>query len=104
MIWTLLALLCVLATKFLTAVRLRGLKAKLDAEQPRIDELRHEVGKAEGEVEELRMQVTEKTDLLNALQDVVRLLEESLKQPSRDLEAMERVQLMESVGSENPVR
>jgi predicted nuclease with TOPRIM domain len=97
MIWTLVALFCVLGTKFLTAVRLRGLRAKFEAAQPRIDELRSEVGRAEEALGEMRLQVTQKTELLNALEDVVRLLEESLKQPPRDVDAIERVKLMQTV-------
>ena len=104
MVWTLLALLCVLATKFLTSVRLRGLKARLEAAQPRIDELRHEVVAAEEQVEDLRLQVSKKSELLNAIQDAVRSLEESLKQPSQDLEAIERVQLMQTVESQDALR
>jgi chromosome segregation ATPase len=100
MVWTLLALLCVLATKFLTAVRLRGLKGKLGAAQPHLDELRHEVVTVEEEVEELRLTVSKQAELLNAIQDAVLGLEDSLKQPSQDLAALERVQLMQTVASQ----
>ena len=67
MVWTLLAFLCVLGTKFLTSVRLRGLKAKLEAVQPHIDELRHKLAEAEEEVGGLELKVTERNDLNNAL-------------------------------------
>ncbi|MEW6756536.1 MAG: hypothetical protein AB1505_37030 [Candidatus Latescibacterota bacterium] len=103
MIWTLLAFLCVLATKFLTSVRLRGLKARLDAIQPHIDELRVKLAEAEEQLEALKLQVGEKSELINALQDVVRQLEESRKQPMEDAEAIERVQLMETVAKESTV-
>lgn len=103
MIWTLLALLAVVATKFITSVRLRGLKSRLEAMQPQIDELRLKLAEAEEEVETLKLQVAEKEELLNNLKDVVRILEESLKQPVVDLETVERVQLMQAVEKESPV-
>ena len=98
MVWTILGLLCVMATKFLTAVRLRALKAKLDAIQPEIDEVRYKVAEAEDSFDTLKMKIAEKEKLLNNLKDVVRNLEESLKQPAEeeDRESYERVQLMEA--------
>ena len=96
MVWTILGLLCVMATKFLTAVRLRGLKAKLEAIQPEIDELRYKVAEAEDSFDTLKLKVEEQEKLLNNLKDVVRNLEESLKQPAEDRDSYERVQLMEA--------
>ncbi len=100
MIWTILAFLCVLATKFLTAVRLRGLKAKLEAIQPEIDNLRLKVAQSEEEMEALKLKVEEREKLLSNLADVVRILEDSLKQPVTDIESVERVQLMQAVVEE----
>ena len=96
MVWTILGLLCVMATKFLTAVRLRGLKAKLEAIQPEIDEVRYKVAEAEDTYDTLKLKVEEKEKLLTNLKDVVRNLEDSLKQPAEDRESYERVQLMEA--------
>jgi predicted nucleic acid-binding Zn-ribbon protein len=96
MVWTILGLLCVMATKFLTAVRLRGLKAKLEAIQPEIDEVRYKVAEAEDSYDTLKLKVEEKEKLLTNLKDVVRNLEDSLKQPAEDRESYERVQLMEA--------
>ena len=96
MVWTILGLLCVMATKFLTAVRLRGLKAKLEAIQPEIDEVRYKVAEAEDSYDTLKLKVEEKDKLLTNLKDVVRNLEDSLKQPAEDRESYERVQLMEA--------
>ena len=96
MVWTILGLLCVMATKFLTAVRLRGLKGKLEAIQPEIDEVRYKVAEAEDSYDTLRLKVDEKEKLLTNLKDVVRNLEDSLKQPAEDRESYERVQLMEA--------
>ena len=101
MIYTMLALLCVLTTKFLTAVRLRGLKARLEAVQPHIDEVRTKLTASEQELEELKLQVSQRSELNNALQDVVRQLEESMKLPVEDADSAERVQLMESVEKES---
>ena len=103
MIWTILACLCVLATKFLTSVRLRGLKARLEAVQPKIDDLRFKLAEIEEEVEELKLQVTQKTELFTALQDAVRTLEESIKQPATDIDALEREQLVQSIEKEASV-
>lgn len=103
MIWTILACLSVLATKFLTSVRLRGLKAKLEAVQPKIDELRYKLAEIEEEVEELKLQVTQKTELFNALKDAVRNLEENIKKPSTDIDALEREQLMHTMEKEASV-
>lgn len=97
MVWTLLAFLCVLATKFLTSVRLRGLKARLEATQPRIDEMRAKLSEAEEQLQIYRLQVDQKVELINALQDVVRLLEDSTRKPVEDVDSLERVQLMETV-------
>jgi predicted nucleic acid-binding Zn-ribbon protein len=86
-----------MATKFLTSVRLRGLKAKLEAIQPEIDEVRYKVAEAEDSFDTLKLKVEEKEKLLNNLKDVVRNLEDSLKQPAtEDRESYERVQLMEA--------
>jgi len=101
MVWTILAFLCVLATKFLTSVRLRGLKGNLEAIQPHIDELRSQLAEVEGELEAVKLKVEGEEGLLNNLKDVVRILEESLRQPDTDLETAERVQLMQSVKSDS---
>ena len=103
MVWTLLAFLCVLATKFLTSVRLRGLKAKMEAIQPHIDELRLKLAQSEDEVQLLKLQVAAKDELLNNLKDVVRMLEESLKQPVADVETAERVQILHAAEKDGAV-
>ncbi len=100
MIWTMLALLCVVATKFLTSVRLRGLRAKFDSIQPEIDDLRLKVAQTEEEVEALRLKVEDKEQLRTNLGDVVRVLEDSLKRPVTDIDTQDRVQLMESTAVE----
>lgn len=100
MIWTMLALLCVVATKFLTSVRLRGLRAKFDSIQPEIDDLRLKVAQCEEEVEALRLKVEDREQLLTNLGDVVRVLEDSLKRPVADVDTLDRVQLVESTAME----
>ncbi len=96
MIWTMLAMLCVVATKFLTSVRLRGLRAKFESIQPEIDDLRLKVSQTEEEMEALRLKVEEREQLLTNLGDVVRVLEDSLKRPITDVDTQDRVQLVES--------
>ncbi len=96
--WTLLAFLAVLAAKFVTSVRLKGLKAKLQSIQPHIDEVRVKLAEAEDEFEALKMRVQDKESRLSHLGDAVRNLEDSLKQPvDADDVAQERVQLSAAV-------
>ena len=96
-----LAFLCVLATKFLTSVRLRGLKAKLEAIQPEIDDLRLKVADSEEQMEALKLKVEDRESLLTNLSDVIRIYEEALRQPETDHLAEERVQLMQAEAEES---
>lgn len=97
---TILALLCVVATKFLTSVRLRGLRAKFDSIQPEIDALQTQVTESEEKLGELGLKVEEKEALLSNLADAVRILDDSLKRPIEDLTAQDRVQLAEKGAQE----
>lgn len=91
MIWTIIAFLCVLGTKFATAMRLKGLKAKLEAIQPHIDETRLKLHEAEEEYESLKIKVEDNEARLTHLRDAVLNLENSLKQPAQpDAHAAER--------------
>ena len=101
MVWTILAFLCVLATKFFTSVRLRGLKAKLEAIKPEIDDLRLKVADSEEQMEALKLKVEERESLLTNLSDVIRIYEEALRQPETDHLAEERVQLMQAEAEES---
>ena len=101
MVWTILSFLCVLATKFLTSVRLRGLKTKLEAIQPEIDDLRLKVVESEEQMEALKLKVEERESLLTNLRDVISMYEEALRQPSADDSAQERVQLMQAEAEES---
>ena len=101
MVWTILTFLCVLATKFLTSVRLRGLKTKLEAIQPEIDDLRLKVAVSEEQMEELKLKVEERESLLTNLRDVISMYEEALRQPSTDHSVQERVQLMQAEAEES---
>ena len=101
LIITILALLCVVATKFITSVRLRGLRAKFDSSiQPEIDALHAEVTESEEKSEELSLEVEKKEALLSNLADAVRILDESLKRPAGNLNAQDRVQLVEGGAQE----
>ena len=97
---TILALLCVVATKFITSVRLRGLRAKFDSIQPEINALQAQVTESEEKSEELSLIVEEKEALLSNLADAVRILDESLKRPAGNLNAQDRVQLVEGGAQE----
>lgn len=79
MIWTIVAVLAVLATKFVTALRLKDLKAKLEAIQPDIDELRTKVAEAEDEFESLRIKEEATQSRLTHLKGVVNHLETQVK-------------------------
>lgn len=97
---TILALLCVVATKFITSVRLRGLRTKFDSIQPEIDALQAQVTESEEKSEELSLEVEEKEALLSNLADAVRILDESLKRPAGNLNVQDRVQLVEGGAQE----
>ena len=102
MVWiSILAFLCVLLTKVITSVSLRSLKAKLEAIQPEIDDLRLKLADSEEQMEALKLKVEEKENLLTNLGDVVRIYEETLRQPVGDFAAEERVQLMEAGAEES---
>ena len=101
MVWTILTFLCVLATKFLTSVRLRGLKTKLEAIQPEIDDLRLKVADSEEQMEGFKLKVEERESLLTNLRDVISMYEEALRQPSTDHSAQEQVQLMQAEAEES---
>ena len=102
MVWiSILAFLGVLLTKVVTSVSLRSLKAKLEAIQPEIDGLRLKLADSEEQMEALKLKVEEKENLLTNLGDVVRIYEETLRQPVDDFAAEERVQLMEAGAEES---
>ena len=71
-------------------------EVRLEAIQPEIDRLRTEVAKSEDELSELKLKVEEKEQLFLNLADIVRIYEDSLRNPVDDTRVEERVQLMES--------
>ena len=102
MVWiSVLAVSCVLLTKVVTSVSLRSLKAKLGAIQPEIDDLRLKLADSEKQMEALKLKVEKKENLRTNLGDVVRIYEETLRQPVADFAAEERVQLMEAGAEES---
>ena len=102
MVWiSILAFALVALTKVITSVSLRSLKAKLEAIQPEIDDLRLKLADSEEQMEALKLKVEEKENLLTNLGDVVRIYEETLRQPVADFAAEERVQLMEAGAEES---
>ena len=102
MVWiSVLAVSCVLLTKVVTSVSLRSLKAKLGAIQPEIDDLRRKLADSEEQMEALKLKVEKKENLRTNLGDVVRIYEETLRQPVADSAAEERVQLMEAGAEES---
>jgi len=100
MIWTILAALAVLATKFVTALRLKDLKAKLEAVQPDIEELRQKVAEAEDEVADLRMREEATETKLTHLKGVVQYLETSAKAPAEQPYVDEREQVLQATSLE----
>ena len=79
MIWTILAALAVVATKFVTSMRLKDLKAKLVAIEPQINELRGKLLGSEDEFEGLKLNEEATTTRLDALKGVVQHLEDQVK-------------------------
>ena len=97
MIWTIAAVIAVLATKFVTALRLKDLKAKLEAMQPRILELREQLHGVEDEHENLKLKEDATSTRLTHLKGVVSHLESIVKAPA-NASAMsdERQQVLEA--------
>ena len=81
MIWTILAVLAVLSTKFVTSLRLKDLKRKFEEIQPKIDELRVELAAADDEHENLKIRETANQSRLTHLKGVVQYLENTVKTP-----------------------
>jgi len=100
MIWTIFAALAVLATKFVTALRLKDLKAKFEAIQPHIDELRQKVAEAEDELANLRMREEATQTKLTHMKGVVQYLESSAKAPVNQPYVDERQQVLEATMEE----
>lgn len=100
MIWTIFAALAVLTTKFITALRLKDLKARLEGIQPHIDELRKKVAEAEDELADLRMRETTTQTKLTHMKGVVQYLEASAKAPAEQPYTDERQQVLEATVEE----
>ena len=79
MIWTILAVAAVVATKLVTTLRLKDLRAKLESIQPDIDELRHKVAESEEEFESLRLKEEASESRVTHLKGVVQHLENQVK-------------------------
>ncbi len=87
----------VLATKFVTALRLKDLKAKLEAIQPHIDELRGKLHMAEDEFEGLKLKEEATTTRLTHLKGVVQYLENQVKAAPKTGEVPdERTQVLQA--------
>ena len=82
MLWTILAVVAVMSTKFVTALRLKDLKAKFEEIQPKIDELRLQLMEAEDEHENLRIKEEASQSRLTHLKGVVQYLENTVKSPT----------------------
>lgn len=100
MIWTIFAALAVLATKFITAMRLKDLKAKFEAIQPHIEELRQKVAEAEDELAGLRMREEATQTKLTHMKGVVQYLETSAKAPANQPYMDEREQILQATVEE----
>lgn len=101
MIWTIVAFLAVLATKFLTALRLKDMKAKLDGIKPYIDELRLKIHEAEEEHANLQLKQEATQTRLTHLKGVVEYMEATVRSPANTIAVPdERQQVLEA--SEEP--
>ena len=82
MIWTIFAVLAVLGTKFITALRLKDLKAKVEVIQPKIQELRTKLTEAEDDLANLKLKEEATQTRLTHLKGVVQYLENTVKAPA----------------------
>lgn len=100
MIWTILAVSAVVATKLATALRLKDLKKKLESIKPDIDELRYKVAEAEDEFESLRLKEEASESRVTHLKGVVQHLENLVKSAPDSAGVMdERVAITEEAES-----
>jgi len=90
-----------LATKFVTAYRIKDLKAKFESIQPDIVELRYKVAEAEDEFESLRLKEDASQSRLTHMKGVVQHLETQVRSapasPSAPDERVAIVQEAESI-------
>jgi predicted nuclease with TOPRIM domain len=97
MLWTVLSLLCVLAVKFVTVLRLKELKKKMEEGKPHIERLRAKLA----EVEEEYKKCTRKQQSMQArmihLKDVVDNLQNHLEKSDATAAAEERLQVLQNV-------
>ncbi|MBM3276554.1 MAG: hypothetical protein FJY95_00515 [Candidatus Handelsmanbacteria bacterium] len=98
MIWAIISMLCVLGTKVVTAMRLKGMKRRHEDMKPLILELRAKVEAADTSYETIKSKEQALEVLNNHLRDAMRQLEGLVKEPanSRDDITKERVQVMQS--------
>ena len=101
MIWTIVAVLLVLGVKFATSLRLKDLKAKFEAIQPQIDELRTELAVAEDELESLKIKEAATQTRLTYLKGIVSYLENQIKAPDNTAVLDERQNILEAA-TEDP--
>ena len=100
MVWTIVAVLLVLGVKFVTSLRLKDLKAKLEAIQPKIDELRTELPVAEDELESLKIKEEATQTRLTHLKGIVSYLENQIKAPDNTAVLDERQNILEAATEE----
>ena len=82
--WGVLGLLVVAATKYLTAIRLRGLTQRMHQEHQDANDLKHVLMEASEKETELRSETGALQSRITALQSAVGNLERSLRQISKD--------------------
>jgi len=100
MVWTIVAVLLVLGVKFVTSLRLKDLKAKFEAIQPKIDELRTELPVAEDELESLKIKEEATQTRLTHLKGIVSYLENQIKAPDNTAVLDERQNILEAATEE----
>ena len=76
MIWTIFAVIAVVGTKLITALRLKDLKAKVEVIQPKIEELRAKLAEAEDDLQNLKLKEEATQTKLTHLKGVVQYLGE----------------------------
>ena len=98
MYYTVLAFVAVLATRFLTALRLKDMKGKLDGIKPHIDELRAKIHVLEEERANLQLKQEATQTRLTHLKGVVEYMEATVKSPANLTAAIpdERQQVLEA--------
>ena len=95
MLWTILATLCVIGTRFITSLRLKDMNAKLQSIVPEVEALRRQVAQIQAENGQAKDAVEKYRARLGHLKDVIQGLEAAIRSPKRNNAIDERIHVLD---------